>query len=53
MMTIEIMITPDGMKVLKIIVTTIALADLTFDEIVTVLLDLTCNLTLDYSRSAS
>ena len=40
MITIEIMITPDGMKILKIIVTASALADLTFDEIVTVLLDL-------------
>ena len=39
MITIEIMITPDGMKILKIIVTASALADLTFDEIVTVLLD--------------
>ena len=39
MITIEIMITPDGMKVFKIIVTTVALANLTFDEKVTVLLD--------------
>ena len=39
MITIEIMITPDEMKVLKIIVTAIVLADLTFDEKVTVLLD--------------